>query len=239
VNKHLQLLSKSAKFLGAIGGGLVVSMIALPQEAGAQGRSTPGVNPCPSIFYEQPHDYQVLVPQGCPANAYTQQQINLGRVSAANYGTYSASPTPAQTRLGVGGEYPESTQGINRQPEVSPRTQVRTIPAPESRQNAIAYVSPTNGQVSVRLKNDTNVGINYEAIGYTERRVLGPGEEIVLRNLPLPVSITTVRLDNGFVQVVPMSTESGMIGFTLDEQRNVDDNQGVIRIQQDGQVFLN
>ncbi|MEC4818829.1 MAG: hypothetical protein SAK29_36975 [Scytonema sp. PMC 1069.18] len=238
MNRHFQSLSKSVKFLGAMGGGILVSLLVIPQQAGAQLRSTPGVNPCPSVFYEQPHNYRVLVPQGCPANAYTQQQINLGRLPAANYGTYSANPTPEQVRRGVGGEYP-STTGVYRQPVVSPRNQVRTIPAPETRQNAIAYVSPTNGQVSVRLKNDTNVGINYEAIGYTERRVLQPGQEVVLRNLPVPVSITTVRLDDGFVQVLPTSTESGVIGFTLDEQRNVDDNQGVIRIQQDGQVFLN
>lgn len=32
------------------------------------------INPCPGIFYEEPHNNRVLVPQGCPPNAFTAKQ---------------------------------------------------------------------------------------------------------------------------------------------------------------------
>lgn len=38
-------------------------------------KPVPKVNPCPSIFYEKPHDEQVLVPQGCPANSFTRMMM--------------------------------------------------------------------------------------------------------------------------------------------------------------------
>jgi hypothetical protein len=60
-----------------------------------------------------------------------------------------------------------------------------------------------------------------------------------LRGLPTPVTITLVRQDGGLVKVMPMSTSEGMLSVSLDETTNFDDNQGVLRIQRDGQVFLN
>ena len=99
---------------------------------------------------------------------------------------------------------------------------------------------PINGMVSVKLKNNTNAPISYEAVGHTERRFLAGGEEIVLQGLPTPVTVTMVRQDEGLLDVVPISTsDAGMLEVSLDEARNLDDNQGVLRIQRDGQVFLN
>lgn len=53
------------------------------------------------------------------------------------------------------------------------------------------------------------------------------------------MTISTVRQDDGFVKVTPTSTESGMIELSLSEQKNASDNQGVVRIREDGRVFLN
>lgn len=96
-----------------------------------------------------------------------------------------------------------------------------------------------NGLVNVRLKNNTNAPVSYEAIGYTQRRFLPGGEETVLRSLPTPVTVTFVRQDKGLVDVIPTSTQQGSLEVSLDESKNLDDNQGVLRIQRDGQVFLN
>ena len=113
-------------------------------------------------------------------------------------------------------------------------------PLPETRSNAIAVVTPINGKVDVKLKNNTNAIISYEAIGHTQRRFIQGGEEIVLQDLPTPVTITTVRQDKGLVDVAPISTsQAGMLMISLDESRSLDDNLGALRIQRDGQVFLN
>ncbi len=49
-----------------------------------------------------------------------------------------------------------------------------------------------------------------------------------------------VRQDEGLLDVIPVSaSEPGMLDVTLNEASNLDDNQGVLRIQEDGQVFLN
>lgn len=102
-------------------------------------------------------------------------------------------------------------------------------------------VTPTAGKVSVKLKNNTNARISYQAIGYTEPRSLAVGEEIVLQNLPTPVTITAVREDRGVLEIIiPVSgSETEMLAVSLDETTNFNDNQGVLRIQRNGQVFLN
>jgi hypothetical protein len=235
------MFSTPTKLLSAIGGGLLASLVTMPLATTAQTPATRGrVNPCPSIYYEVPHDNRVFVPQGCPPNAYTQRAITLGLVPARNYSTYSATPTPQQIRQGVGGEYPaETNRGVYREPLVS-QGPVRVIPAPEMRQSPIAMVMPMNGRVDVKLKNNTNAVVSYEAVAHTQRRFLAGGEEIVLRDLPTPVTITMVRQDKGFLDVMPVSTkESGILELSLDEAKNFDDNQGVVRIQEDGEVFLN
>ncbi|ARV61503.1 hypothetical protein BZZ01_25285 [Nostocales cyanobacterium HT-58-2] len=120
MNQHNQKVSKSAKFLGAICGGLLIGLPAIPQVVMAQ-QTVPQqpqqqpnskVNPCPSIFYEQPHDNRVLVPQGCPPNAITRQLLEQGRGTP---GTTSAEPTQQQIRQGVGGEAPYNGSERNSQ----------------------------------------------------------------------------------------------------------------------------
>lgn len=98
---------------------------------------------------------------------------------------------------------------------------------------------PMAGSVDVKLKNNTNALVTYEAIGQTGRRSLPGGEEVVLRNLPVPVTITTVRQDNGLVDVVPVSSQKGLLEVSLNESKDLDNNAGALRIQKDGQVFLN
>lgn len=206
------LYQKRVGLLGTIFGGLLLSIPAISQAVIAQ-QPTSKVNPCPSIFYEEPHNSRVLVPQGCPPNTATFRLSGQGGVVV-------------QPRILV------QPQGlpVNRQP----------IPYPESRQDPIATVMPTAGTVDVRLKNNTNARITYQAIAHTQPRILPGREEIVLQDLPTPVTITMVREDGGLVKVMPLSkSDSGVLAVSLDEKTTPDNNQGVLRIQRDGQVFLN
>jgi hypothetical protein len=46
--------------------------------------------------------------------------------------------------------------------------------------------------------------------------------------------------DGGLLKVIPRSSsDTGMLAVSLDETTNFDDNQGVLRIQKDGQAFFN
>ncbi|OYD91541.1 hypothetical protein CDG76_27005 [Nostoc sp. 'Peltigera membranacea cyanobiont' 210A] len=207
---------KKVGSVGTIFGTLLIALSAMSQSAVAQPRISQ-INPCPRIFYEEPHRNRVMVPAGCPPNAATlrfeRQQRTTGSQSIM---------VPA---------YPMNGR----------RTNVNVIqpPAPESRQSAIATITPTAGTVDVKLKNNTNAGISYQAIGQTQPRYLAGGQEFVLRGLPTPISITLVRQDGGLLKVMPTSTSEGTLAVSLDETTNFDDNQGVLRIQRDGQVFLN
>jgi len=206
------LYQKRVGLLGTIFGGLLISIPAIPQAVIAQ-QPTSKVNPCPTIFYEEPYNSRVLVPQGCPPNTATFRLSGQGGVVV-------------QPRILV------QPQGlpVSRQP----------IPYPESRQDPIATVMPTAGTVDVRLKNNTNARITYQAIAHTQPRILPRREEIVLQDLPTPVTITMVREDGGLVKVMPLSkSDSGVLAVSLDEKTTPDNNQGVLRIQRDGQVFLN
>ncbi|MBD2307716.1 hypothetical protein H6G17_19805 [Chroococcidiopsis sp. FACHB-1243] len=165
---------------------------------------------------------QVLNP--CP-KIYYEEPFNSTRLAP------EGCPPNTATRLLSG-----QGQTAQQPAEVTPSAQP---PLPEARANAIASVMPMDGNVNVRLKNNTNTLITYEAIGYTGRRSLPGGEEIVLRNLPVPVTITTVRQDDGLVDVTPIASEEGVLEVSLNESKNLDDNAGALRIQKDGQVFLN
>ncbi len=104
----------------------------------------------------------------------------------------------------------------------------------------IARIATDNGKVSVRLKNDTNATITYQAIGHQAPRALRNGEEIVLRDLPTPVTLTMVREDGGFIQVQPASAnDSKTLDLLLNEAVNYDNSVGVLRIQNNGSVFTN
>jgi hypothetical protein len=195
---------------GTAFGSLLISLSTMPQSAVAQ-QQTSKLNPCPRIFYEEPHRNRVLVPQGCPPNAATlrfrgQQQF-----------------TNSQNPIIVIPVYPVNGR----------RSTVIQPPFPESRQSASANIRATAGTVDVKLKNNTNAGISYQAIGHTQPRFLVGGQEFVLRNLPTPVTITLVREDGGLLKVMPVSTSQGMLSVSLDEARGVENPKrwsGVLKL---------
>ncbi|MGB3300869.1 MAG: hypothetical protein WBA76_21595 [Phormidesmis sp.] len=114
-----------------------------------------------------------------------------------------------------------------------------TEPLPETLDEAIATVTPLNNQLSISLMNTTGTTVTYEVLGDTSRRVLMAGESVMLQAISLPVTITTVREDNGFLSVAATSSVAGLFEISLSQRPDLDNDQSVIRIQADGQVFVN
>ena len=207
------------RLAGTLFGSLLIGLSATAPKAQAQ---PTGLNQCGGIFYEEPYNSRTLVPEGCPPNAYTQQQGQPPGVSS------EVEPLPSNPNEPLA-PLPDDAD-----------TPASVSPLPEERSEPIAVVMPMDGQVNVTLKNNTNALITYEAVGHTQRRYLQGGKETILQGLPLPVTLTMVRQDDGFIQVMPVSSESGMLEISLDEdQEPLDKNQGTVRIQEDGQVFIN
>jgi hypothetical protein len=163
--------------------------------------AVPQVNPCPKIYYEEPHNTTRIVPLGCPANEATKAQLDR-----------TTLPTITVTPL-----MPTSVL---------------------KEQMAIARVTPQFGQISMRLKNTMQTMVNYQALGETSLRSLQSGEEILLQNLPLPVTLTLNRADGGLVKVVPMSNEKeGVLGVSITEANGLSDSQLNLLVQSEGQVY--
>jgi hypothetical protein len=214
MNNGYLKLRKSAELLGAICGGLLISVPAIPLAASAQQR-TAGVNPCPRIFYEPPHNTQVLVPQGCPPNAFTQQRDAQGTSST-------------------------QTAPVTVSPQVPTTTTTPQPSATEPAQAPSATIALSNGKVTVRLVNDTAANITYEVIGDTPARSLTGKSDVMLQNLSAPVTVTFQREDGGLLTVTPQpSSEPGMLEVRLKEATDVGKDRGAMRIQQNGAVLLN
>lgn len=211
IRTQINQLAKNAGLLGLIGSGLAMSLSAIPMEANAQQSPQPG---CPGVYYDEPFNRISRVPQGCPPNIYTRRLMRQGQLPQMQ-GT--VSPVLPDAAL----------------------SQRPTPPLPEVRSDAIAYVAPINNTVNIRLINNTNTQINYEAVSYTGDRVLAPQSEIVLRNLPLPVSLPTWTNNDVLVKMASVQTEPGMVTVVLEEETTLDDNASALRIQPDGQIFLN
>lgn len=110
----------------------------------------------------------------------------------------------------------------------------------------VVVVAPKEGEdktIDVMVVNNTNAAIDYQAIGHTENRTLEGGEKYVMEDLPLPVVIRSARQDDGFIKILPLTNpeKNGMLEVTLNEDPEFydDDNLGVVRIEEDGGVFIN
>lgn len=110
----------------------------------------------------------------------------------------------------------------------------------------VVVVAPKEGEdrtIDVMLVNNTNAAIDYQAIGHTENRTLEGGEKYMMEDLPLPVVIRSARQDDGFIKILPLTNpeKNGMLEVTLNEDPEFydDDNLGVVRIEEDGGVFVN
>ena len=238
-----QNFRKSAELFGAICGGLLIALPAIPQALAQQSvaqQSTPKINPCPRIFYEEPHNSQVVVPQGCPPNALTK------RLAAQGVLPTSATPSPEQTTLGVGGEAPAPSVSSQR-PVSSDQTQQPSTGAVFSdqqllqpRQTPSTTIALANNRVNVRLVNDTAANVTYQVIGDTAPRSLQGKSYVTLQGLRVPVTVTFERQDGGQLIVTPQpSSESGSLEVKFKEATNAAQGRSAMRIERNGSVFLN
>ena len=64
-----------------------------------------------------------------------------------------------------------------------------------------------------------------------------------MQGLPVPVVIRAARQDDGFIKILPLTDEDkdGILEVSLDEDPDFydDDNIGVLRIEEDGSVYVN
>jgi hypothetical protein len=92
--------------------------------------------------------------------------------------------------------------------------------------------------VNVQLKNMTNTPITYQAIGHTAQRTLAAKADLVLQDLPAPVTLTFLRPDSGLVRVtVATNSGSGALVLMLGEATSLSDSQTSVRVQTNGNVL--
>lgn len=187
---------------------------------------TSGEN-CPNIFYREPLTSRTSAPEGCPPAEY--QQLLRGS---------------ERGDLGVGDS--DQADTLEELQTTSPAvvtpgsTAVPTSPPlPADRSDVIAFASPIDSQLAISLMNDTGATVTYEVVGDTQRRTLMMGESAMLQDIALPTTITVVRPDNGLLNISASSSEAGMLEISITPEASLDDTQGVIRMQEDGQVFVN
>ncbi|MEH1912353.1 hypothetical protein [Nostoc sp.] len=226
-----QKFRKSSELFGAICGGLLISLPAIPQAIAQQ--SAPKVNPCPKIFYEEPHNNQVVVPPGCPPNAITQRLAAQGLLPVSATPSQSQSQVPVPTEPGVTSPVP-APGDQNQQP----------IPEGDSSnqppQTPIATIALNNGKVNVRFVNDTAANITYQVIGDTAPRSLQGKSDVILQALNAPVTVTFQRDDGGQLLVTPQtSSEPGSLEVKFNEATDAAQGRSAMRIEKNGSVFLN
>ncbi|MEH2316442.1 hypothetical protein [Nostoc sp.] len=224
-----QKFRKSSELFGAICGGLLISLSAIPQTLAQQ--STPKVNPCPKIFYEEPHNSQVVVPQGCPPNALTQ------RLAAQGLLPVPATPSQSQSQV------PEEPGVSSPVPAPGDQTQ-QPIPEGGSTnqppQTPNATIALNNGKVNIRFVNDTAANITYQVIGDTAQRSLQGKSDVILQSLKAPITVTFQREDGGQLLVTPQpSSEPGSLEVRFNEATDAAQGRSAMRIERNGSVFLN
>ncbi|OUL17912.1 hypothetical protein [Nostoc sp. 106C] len=228
------------------------------------------VNPCPSIFYEPQHTNRVLVPQGCPPNALTQRMQSQGMLPSSSVpatpsadqtrmgvGGETPSTTTNSTNSGVNpnpGILNERPYNRSQQPSqtdssttyTTPQqvpTQQNSVTEPSLQQQGqtpVTTVALANGNVNVRLVNDTGANVTYQVIGDTDQRSLSGKSDVVLQGLRAPVTVTFQREDGGLLSVTPQpSSETGLLEVRLKETTNLAQDKKAMRIQSNGSVYLN
>ena len=237
----LKTALKKLSMTGAVCGGFLMAVSPLARPAAAQ---TSG-DSCPNIFYREPFTSRVSAPEGCPPTEYQQllrgaERGDLGIGDSDQPDTLEELQTTGPNDLGVSdSDQPDTLEELQTTAPAAGAVAPASPPLPTELSEAIAFVSPVDSQLAISLMNDTGATITYEVVGDTQRRTLMMGESAMLQGVPLPATITVVRLDNGLLDISASSSEAGMLEISIMQEASLDDTQGVIRIQEDGQVFVN
>ncbi|MFB2839806.1 hypothetical protein [Floridanema evergladense] len=126
-----------------------------------------------------------------------------------------------------------------RQNNYSAPNQRTVIPTPEQQQAAITSVRPVNGVVNLRLVNNSGADITYQVIGETQPRYLTGNNNITLRSIDTPTTLTFYRPDGGFLFVNPRPVSPGVLEVRFDRTSSFSLDKSALTIQPTGAVYLN
>ncbi len=279
MNINLPSIRRYTLLLGSICGGLVMGLATIPLAVLAQS-SLAKVNPCPRIFYEEPHNNRVLVPSGCPPNQMTLKMMEQGLIPVTPI--LPGTPSAEQIRLGVGGEKPsvlnpnpsifneppynlsqrslrpdassppiilvpipgEQSFSPNRPISIAPPpSESQTtppLPPPESQTAPVTKIALVNGKINIKLINQTGANLRYQVVEGMSERSLAKKSNVRLQNLNVPITLTFQREDGGLLTVTPRATsQSGELEVTFQDTTNANQSRKALRIEPDGNVFLN
>jgi hypothetical protein len=129
---------------------------------------------------------------------------------------------------------------INSQP-ILPTEAPPVIFAPpvEDLQAVDGKVVPVDGKATIRLVNKSGTKIKYQVLGITRQRFLEDGAEINLTRLPLPISLTFRRVDNGFLKVTLKSSSDGVLDMELEGTADFDVDRISLWVRVTGDAYLN
>ncbi len=111
-------------------------------------------------------------------------------------------------------------------------TLLQQVPSPDAR------ITPAGGMVTVKLVNNTNTTITYQAIGDTEERSLDARSSVTLQNLKTPTSVAFYRGDRGFLVVRPKVAGS-TLQLTMSASDDISVDKTFMEIKETGEVYLN
>ncbi|MEH1795552.1 hypothetical protein [Nostoc sp.] len=225
MNTESQNFRKSAELLGAICGGLLISLPAIPHALAQQ--STPNLNPSPSIFSESPYNRsQTPVTPGPSAMPPRPVPRGEGQMSPVPPGPSVRPPRPIP---GDRTQQPSPGGVSSDQPQLL-----------QPRQTPSATIALTNGTVNIKLENDTAANVTFQVIGDTAPRSLRGKSNVILQGLKAPVTVTFEREDRGQLLVTPQaSSEPGSLEVRFNEATNAAQGRSAMRIERNGSVFLN
>ncbi|WP_335093348.1 hypothetical protein [Nostoc sp.] len=242
-----QNFRKSSKLFGALCGGLLISLPAIPQALAQE--STVKVNPRPSIFNEPPYNrsQSPVSPESgvIPPRPFPPAEGQLSPVPPQP-GARPAQPVPpAEGQVSPlppqpGARPLRPIPGDQTQEPSPPAVSNDQQPLVEPRQAPSATIALINGMVNIRLVNNTAAKITFQVIGDTAPRSLEGKSDVTLQALKAPVTVTFERQDGGQLIVTPQgSSEPGSLEVTFKESTNATQGRSAMRIERNGSVFLN
>ena len=130
-------------------------------------------------------------------------------------------------------------QSGNSQPVSQQTDQQVGTPLPENQQGAMMRVMPVNGQLNVKLINETGSPITYQIVEDTKPRFLSVDGEVSLTELKMPLTLTFHRPNGGLISVnsQPMS-DPGVLEVRLDNASNLSADKNALVVEENGLVFV-
>jgi hypothetical protein len=140
--------------------------------------------------------------------------------------------------LGIATSLWASTVSAQTVPASSSENSINAFSA-ERNGEATAKVAPISGRVHVQLYNNIGTQVVFEVPGYMMPTVLEPGKEITIQDLPIPATLKFSRTDGGLLKVQPQTPKQpNTLNVALDEASPLNDDSGLVQIQENGQVVL-